>query len=56
MSERPRIEAIQFGAIERIDDFSGRVDVLATPEINEWRGLRTLQLRIRDFAAQGSQP
>jgi single-stranded-DNA-specific exonuclease len=55
VSERPRIEAIQFGAIERIEEFSGHIDILATPEINEWRGSRTLQLRLRDFAAAGSQ-
>jgi single-stranded-DNA-specific exonuclease len=48
-----KVEAICFGQGERIDEFSGSVDLLAVPEINEWRGGRTVQLRVRDFRASG---
>ena len=51
MQERPRIEVICFGAGERMETFLGRIDLLATPEINTWRGQETLQLRVRDFRA-----
>lgn len=43
------VEAVMFGGGERIGQFGGVVDLLGTPEINEWRGGRTLQLRLRDF-------
>jgi single-stranded-DNA-specific exonuclease len=43
------VEMIAFGAAERASSFHGAIDVLATPEINEFRGARTLQLRVRDF-------
>ena len=47
---RRRVEAIAFGAGDRVDDFGGVVDALCVPEVNEWRGAKTLQLRVRDFA------
>ena len=43
------IELIAFGAGERASEFSGILDILATPERNEWRGTASLQLRVRDF-------
>lgn len=46
------VEAILFGAPERMAAFEdGPIDVLGTPEINEWRGNETVQLRLRDFRA-----
>lgn len=44
------IEAILFGAPERMAAFQdGPIDVLGVPEVNEWQGRRTVQLRLRDF-------
>lgn len=43
------VELIAFGAADRAAELRGPVDVLATPEINEFRGARTLQLRVRDL-------
>lgn len=43
------VEAILFGAGERMGEFQGEVSLLGTPEINEWRGRKTVQLRLRDF-------
>lgn len=46
---RRRVEAICFGAGARAESFAGEVDALCVPEVNEWRGAKTLQLRVRDF-------
>ncbi len=43
------VEMIAFGAAERAPQLSQPVDLLATPEINEFRGARTLQLRVKDL-------
>lgn len=43
------VEAILFGAGERMGEFEGEVSLLGTPEVNEWRGRKTVQLRLRDF-------
>ncbi|MCP4498670.1 MAG: single-stranded-DNA-specific exonuclease RecJ [Deltaproteobacteria bacterium] len=43
------IEAIYFGAADRMQEFDSEVELLAVPEINEWRGTRRVQLRVRDF-------
>jgi single-stranded-DNA-specific exonuclease len=48
-----QIEAIAFGVGERAALFGGPLDILATPEINEWRGSQTVQLRVRDFVPAG---
>jgi single-stranded-DNA-specific exonuclease len=45
------VEAILFGAPERMGEFAGPLDVLGSPELNEWQGRRTVQLRLRDFRA-----
>lgn len=42
------IEFIAFGMADRQNLFAGPVDFLVTPEINEWLGKRTLQLRVKD--------
>ena len=47
VGERP-IDLIAFGAGSRAALFGQRIDVLATPEVNEWRGNLGLQLRVRD--------
>ena len=43
------VELIAFGAAERAHQIGKTVDVIATPEINEFRGAQTLQLRVRDL-------
>jgi single-stranded-DNA-specific exonuclease len=43
------VELIAFGAADRASLFHGPIDVLATPEINEFRGAQTLQLRVKDL-------
>lgn len=49
-----RVEAILFGQPERMGAFVGPLDLLGTPEINEWRGTRTVQIRLKDFRAAKS--
>jgi single-stranded-DNA-specific exonuclease len=44
-----RVDVIAFGAAEREAEWQGPVDLLGSPEVNEWNGARTLQLRVRDF-------
>ncbi len=46
--DRAGISFIAFNLADRLSNLSGFVDVLATLELNEWRGNKTLQLRIRD--------
>ena len=46
---RRRVEVIYFGGSERKADFDQEVDLVCVPEINEWRGARHVQLRVRDF-------
>lgn len=43
------VEVIAFGAAERAAQIGRTVELLATPEINEFRGAQTLQLRVKDF-------
>ncbi|MBI1948237.1 MAG: single-stranded-DNA-specific exonuclease RecJ [Deltaproteobacteria bacterium] len=43
------VELIAFGAAERAGALGRTVDVVATPEINEFRGAQTLQLRVKDL-------
>ena len=43
------IEMIAFGAGEREAAFAGTLDVIAVPEINEYRGQQKLQLRVKDL-------
>ncbi len=47
LGDRP-IEFIAFGMADRQVLFAGSTDLLVTPEINEWLGKRTLQLRVKD--------
>ena len=42
------IEFIAFGMADRQNLFATPIDLLVTPEINEWLGKRTLQLRVKD--------
>lgn len=46
---RGRVDVIAFGAAEREAEWSGPVDLLASPEVNEFNGTKTVQLRVRDF-------
>ena len=43
------IDVIAFGAASRAAELQGDVDLLATPEINEFQGRQSVQLRVRDF-------
>lgn len=49
LGHRP-IELIAFGMADKKHLFDHKVDLLLTPEINEWLGRRTLQLRVKDLA------
>ena len=51
----PKIEVIVFGQGERIDDFSGEIDLLGIPEKNEWRGTERVQIRVKDFGASRAE-
>ncbi|MES2504878.1 MAG: single-stranded-DNA-specific exonuclease RecJ [Myxococcota bacterium] len=44
------IEFIAFGMADKLELIAKPVDLLVTPEINEWMGRRTLQLRVKDLA------
>jgi single-stranded-DNA-specific exonuclease len=48
------VEVICFSAIDRVREWDAPVDLLGTPELNEWQGRVTLQLRVRDFRPAGS--
>jgi single-stranded-DNA-specific exonuclease len=43
------LPAIGFGLADAPIDDGGTIDVLVSPEYNEWKGSTTLQLRLRDF-------
>lgn len=45
------VEFIGFGMVDKAPLFDGPVDLLATPQINTWRGMSRLQLRVRDVRA-----
>jgi single-stranded-DNA-specific exonuclease len=49
-----RIDVIAFGASDREHEWHGAVDILGVPEVNEFNGARTVQLRLRDFRATSS--
>jgi len=44
------IKAVGFGMGDRMPEVGERLDVIYTPEINEWKDSRSVNLRIRDFA------
>ncbi|PNU20749.1 single-stranded-DNA-specific exonuclease RecJ [Geothermobacter hydrogeniphilus] len=46
---------IAFRMAERIEEFCGPCDLLFTPGINEWKGRRSVQLRLRDLRPATSQ-
>lgn len=43
------VDVISFGSAERIEQWKGPVDLLGTPDINEWQGRVSVQLRVKDF-------
>lgn len=49
LSNKP-MKFIAFGMANKIDRFDDKLDVLATPEFNEFNGVRSIQLRIKDVA------
>ncbi len=46
---KQRVRCIAFGKADWAQQLSGTVDLLGIPEINEWKGRQSLQLRIRDI-------
>jgi single-stranded-DNA-specific exonuclease len=40
---------IAFGMAERVEELSGELDLLFAPQINEWQGRRSVQLRVKDL-------
>jgi single-stranded-DNA-specific exonuclease len=42
---------IAFGMAERIGELAGEFDLLFTPDVNQWRGRSSVQLKVKDFAA-----
>lgn len=48
---RPSVSLIAFGMLEKRPLLEGTIDILATPEWNEWQGVKSLQLRVKDIAA-----
>ncbi len=51
---RPAIDAIGFGLGQRAAALPSRIDAAYHPEINEWNGKRSLQLRLLDIRPTGS--
>jgi single-stranded-DNA-specific exonuclease len=47
------LPCIAWRMAERAESLAGPLDLLFTPEINEWHGRRQLQLRIRDLRPSG---
>lgn len=43
------LPCIAFGVASRWEGITGRVDALCTPQINNWRGRESVQLRVRDL-------
>ena len=48
------LSAIGFGMADQPVAEGAGVDILFSPELNEWNGTRTLQLRLRDVRATGA--
>ena len=44
------LDAIAFRMGDRLQEAYGRIDVVYTPTIDEWRGRRRVQLTVQDFA------
>ncbi|MEW5848755.1 MAG: single-stranded-DNA-specific exonuclease RecJ [Myxococcota bacterium] len=47
------LRGIAFRMAERAEELRGPVEFLATPEHNTWRGVRRLNVRVRDFRPVG---
>lgn len=45
--------AIAFGMADRLEELQGPVDLLATPQVNRYKGRDTVQLRVRDLRPCG---
>ncbi|MDP2343943.1 MAG: single-stranded-DNA-specific exonuclease RecJ [Deltaproteobacteria bacterium] len=43
------VEVISFGTADRVREWDGPLDLLGTPDLNEWQGRVTVQLRLKDF-------
>ncbi len=48
------VDVISFGTADRIAEWEGPVDLLGTPDLNEWQGRVSVQLRLRDFRPSSS--
>jgi single-stranded-DNA-specific exonuclease len=47
------LPCIAFGMAGRQGELTGELDLLATPQLNEWQGRTEVQLRIRDLRQSG---
>ena len=41
--------AIAFGMADRLNELQGPVDLMATPQVNQYNGRQTVQLRVKDW-------
>ena len=48
-NDSPSTPVIFMKPASSVIDDGGTIDVLVSPEYNEWKGSTTLQLRLRDF-------
>ena len=48
-----RLAAIGFRMVEAAIEDGARIDILYTPEYNDWNGCRSIELRLRDFRHPG---
>ena len=49
------LDVIAFGAASRAREWEGPIDLLATPEVREYNGVQSVQLRVRDFKPSTSK-
>ncbi len=49
------LDAIAFRMGDRLQEAYGRIDVVYSPTIDEWRGRRRVQLTVQDFAPSGQK-
>lgn len=56
VGDKPRVDAIFFRGVERMEDIGETSHVLATPELNEWQQRVTPQLRVKDVKRTSDAP
>ncbi|SEA09222.1 exonuclease RecJ [Desulfuromusa kysingii] len=48
-----RLNCIAFGQAEKFEQLHGAIDLLYRPQINQWRGVESMQLQVIDFRETG---